>query len=91
MSFGLSIRLLQPAFPGCPSDRLSISSLTVARQRGIYTRFLLIAAMRLPEPQIDKDRRTDEGQNLFPDFMDVNVKMNRCQIRQDATRPTPGH
>src|SRR5271170_8421144 len=34
-----TVRRIQPAFPGLPSDRLRISSLTVARQRGISTRF----------------------------------------------------
>jgi hypothetical protein len=43
---------MQPAFPGSPSDRLRISSLTVARQRGILTRFS-------PHP-VDEDARTKE-------------------------------
>src|SRR4029077_7040850 len=44
----------QPAFPGIfPSDRLRVSSLTVARQRGIHTRF--------PIPvRADGNARTEE-------------------------------
>src|ERR1700688_4950235 len=46
------VRQLQPAFPGLPSDRLRISSLTVARQRGIFTRFPHALSMHEPNIQL---------------------------------------
>jgi hypothetical protein len=47
------VRPGQPAFPGnFPSDRLRVSSLTVARQRGIHTRF------PIPVPA-DENARTE--------------------------------
>src|SRR5271166_210662 len=47
-----AVRRMRPAFPGFPSDRLRISSLTVARQRGILTRF--------PPHLVNEDARTKE-------------------------------
>jgi hypothetical protein len=55
-----------------PSDWLPVSSFTVARQRGIYTRFLLIAAMRLPEPWVEKERNLRKQRLYASPTVEVN-------------------
>jgi hypothetical protein len=69
----LNIRLSRPGLPRIsPGDPAAISSLTVARQRGILTRFpVLTTAMRAREPKVVVKELKQSMENLIVGTADV--------------------